>query len=139
MACLLVPATEAVIVTAITKIAETKEKKQKEENGVKEETAADRVQAEEIKIPFTRKLKWLSKLLWGGSILLAFEHIWHGEIVPYFPFLTAMADADETRIMLEEMSTVGVTMALLVSTVWAGMLIVSSVMEKKSAEALEER
>ena len=76
MACFLVPAGEG-IVTEIVKKAEAK----KEQNG--KSTHSD-----ETKIPFSRKLNWLSKLLWGGSILLAFEHVWHGEVVPFFPFLT---------------------------------------------------
>ena len=67
---------------------------------------------------FVRKLGMLSKMLWGGSALLAFEHIWHREIVPYFPFLTAMGNPNDAYEMLREMSTVGVTMALAVTAVW---------------------
>ena len=81
------------------------------------------------KIPFSVKLGWLNRLLWGGSALLAFEHLWHGEIVPFFPFLTAVADG-EVSGMLAEMSTTGVMMAVLVTVVWAAMLLVSSAMEK---------
>jgi len=36
-------------------------------------------------------LGWLTNMLWGGSLLLAFEHVWHGEETPWFPFLTAAA------------------------------------------------
>ena len=35
-----------------------------------------------------KKLHLLSNFLFSGSILLVFEHFWHGEIVPFFPFLT---------------------------------------------------
>ena len=78
MACFLVPAGEGVVTEIVKKIESKKEKKLE-------------VPAQDIgKIPFSRKLGWLSKLLWGGSALLAFEHVWHGEVVPYFPFLTAM-------------------------------------------------
>ena len=84
------------------------------------------------KIPFSRKLGWLNKLLWGGSGLLAFEHVWHGEVVPWFPFLTAASNPADVTEMLQEMSTVGVTMAVLVTAVWAGMLVVSSVIEKRA-------
>ena len=64
-------------------------------------------------------------MLWGGSVLLLLEHIWHGEVVPWFPFLTAMNDPEETSQMLHEMFTVGVGMAVLVTAVWVGMCMVS--------------
>ena len=80
-------------------------------------------------------------MLWGGSALLAFEHVWHGEVTPWFPFLTAASDPDEAAMMLHEMSTVGVTMAVLVTAVWIGMVGVSSLIEKRidSAETAEEK
>ena len=84
------------------------------------------------KLPFARKLKWLTNLLWGGSALLAFEHLWHGEVVPWFPFLTAMSDPTDKAEMLHEMSTVGVTMAVLITLVWLSMLAASSVIEKRA-------
>lgn len=70
-------------------------------------------------------------MLWGGSALLAFEHIWHGEVVPWFPFLTAAANPEDAMAMLHEMATTGVTMAVLVTAVWAGMVAVSNVIEKR--------
>ena len=64
MACFLVPAAEAVVTTVVAKTAK------------KEETPE--------KISMGRKFKWLSNLLWGGSALLCFEHVWHGEVpIPY--------------------------------------------------------
>lgn len=83
------------------------------------------------KIPFSRKLKWLTNLLWGGSVLLAFEHVWHGEVVPWFPFLTAASNSVDASIMLHEMATVGVFMAVLVTVVWGVMLLVANTLEKK--------
>ncbi len=47
---------------------------------------------EDAKIALSRKLMWLANLLWGGALLLAYEHVWHGEVVPWFPFLTAASD-----------------------------------------------
>ena len=79
-----------------------------------------------------RKLKWLSNMLWGGAVLLCFEHLWHGEVVPFPPFLTAAADPGETAVMLHEMSTVGVCMAVLITAVWVGMVIVSNVIENRA-------
>ena len=122
MACFLVPVTEAVVTTIATHVCKTKEAK------------SDAVQTA-VKLPFSRKLKWLSNLLWGGSALLAFEHIWHGEVTPWFPFLTAAANPADTAEMLHEMSTVGVSMAALVTVVWAGMVLVSGAVEKRAPSA----
>ena len=129
MACFLVPAAEAAIVTVATQIIIAREQKllpkfTREEEQSREHTVA--------KIPFSRKLRWLSNLLWGGSLLLAFEHVWHGEVVASFPFLTAAANPADAAVMLHEMSTVGVTMAVLVTAVWGAMVLVSAAMEKKA-------
>ena len=45
-------------------------------------------------------------------------------MVFYPPFLTAMADPADTVEMLHEMATVGVGMAVLVTLVWVGMVII---------------
>ena len=113
MACFLVSAAEAVVVKGIEK-HEEKVELEKIEN--------EEASAEPEKIPLSRKLKWLSYMLWGGVVLLAFEHVWHGEVVPWFPFLTAMNDPGDTAEMLHEMGTVGVTMAVIVTVVWAVMM-----------------
>ena len=135
MACFLVPAAEAIVTTIAAKVMRAKET---DPETVKVQfDGAELVEAE--KIPFSRKLGWLNKLLWGGSGLLAFEHVWHGEVVPWFPFLTAASDPANAAEMLHEMSTVGVTMAVLVTAVWAGMLAVSSVIEKRAQKALPAR
>ena len=70
--------------------------------------------------------------LWGGALLLAFEHLWHGEIAPWFPFLTAMSDPAEKAVMFHEMATVGVAMAALTTAIWLCMLAVAKVLEKKA-------
>lgn len=133
MACFLVSAAEALITTAVTKVVEKNEKKQNDLmisfDGEKVESAA--------RIPFSRKLKWLNRMLWGGSALLMFEHIWHGEVVPFFPFLTAASNAEDASEMLHEMATVGVSMAVLVTVVWIGMVIVSSIIEKRAVKEAE--
>ena len=64
---------------------------------------------------FRRHADGLSKLLAGGSLLLALEHIWHGEITFHFPFITAMETPEDTAVMLQELADVGVPMALLVT------------------------
>jgi len=130
MACFLVPATEAVVATVVRKVM-----KKTQDHGETVKVRLDNGKTEVAeKLPFSRKLKWLTNLLWGGSALLAFEHIWHGEVVPWFPFLTAMSDPADKAEMLHEMSTVGVTMAVLITLVWLGMLAASSVIEKRTLE-----
>ena len=131
MACFLVTVAEAVVTTIVTQVVKSKETqtpKETSENNALQSAA-------ENKIPFSRKLGWLNKLLWGGSFLLAFEHVWHGEVVPWFPFLTAAENAADAAEMLHEMATAGVAMAVLVTLVWDGMVLVSNVLEKKSIKA----
>lgn len=130
MACFIVPAVEAIVVSVAKKVIEKKEKQPEEVSVVLDGTPETA-----YKIPFSRKLKWLTNLLWGGSALLAFEHVWHGEVVPWFPFLTAAADPADAAEMLHEMATVGVSMAALVTLVWLAMLGVSAVIEKRALKA----
>lgn len=135
MACFIVPATEAVVTTVIKKVVRSKEDKNlehKDNGNVSDEehmSAGESHAAGEIR--FSEKLGWLNGMLWGGSGLLAFEHLWHGEIVPYFPFLTNAVNAADRAEMLSEMATSGVGMAVLVTLVWAGMVHVSNKIEKE--------
>ena len=114
MACFTVPAAEAIITTVAEKILKSKAKNHT------------------VKISH-EKLGWLNKMLWGGSALLAFEHVWHGEVIPTFPFLTAVKDGEAAE-MLHEMATAGVCMALIVTAAWGVMVWVSNIMEKKSRD-----
>lgn len=128
MACFLVPAAEAVVVKTVEKMVKKSEAEAVLSTGNNEE--------KEIKIPLSRKLNWLSHMLIGGVILLLFEHIWHGEVVPWFPFLTAMSSPDGTAAMLLEMSTAGVCMAVLVTVVWAVMCFAAdSIVSRKNSKA----
>lgn len=132
MACFVVPALEAILTNISTKVIEKKEGHR--------ETVQIRLDGDHpaavTRIPFSRKLKWLGNMLWGGSALLAFEHVWHGEVVPWFPFLTAASNPEDASEMLTEMSTVGVAMACLVTAVWLGMLAVSAVIERRARKDL---
>ena len=129
MACFLVSAAEAAVVTAVEKAEEKKELKAAE--------SGEKVEA--VTIPLSRKLKWLTYMLWGGAVLLAFEHIWHGEVVPWFPFLTAMSDPADAAEMFHEMATVGVAMAGLITVVWIAMCIAASAIAKRPAEAPKQK
>lgn len=128
MACFLVSAAEAAVVTVAANVIEKKENSREAE----EVKTSENTTARSAGTPFSRKLKWLSNMLWGGSVLLAFEHLWHGEIVPWFPFLTAASNPASAMEMLKEMATVGVAMAALVTTVWLGMVGVSVLIERKA-------
>ncbi len=68
----------------------------------------------------TEKLRLgvLNALLWGGVALLAVEHVWHGEVVPWPPFLTAMTNPADIPIMLHEMTLVGGLMTTSIFTLW---------------------
>ncbi|SEK89411.1 hypothetical protein SAMN02910377_02132 [Pseudobutyrivibrio ruminis] len=122
MACFTVPAGEAVVTTIIKKRME-KQGTEKHENN--------------MAVPMTRKLKWLSNLLWGGSALLAFEHVWHGEVQPFFPFLTAMSNPEDTQEMLHEIATVGVSMAVLVTVIWIGMCVTADMIVKRPVSTMK--
>ena len=124
MACFLVPASEAVVTTVVEHVVRSKEKNTTDVSG------------DVPVVRFSEKLGWLNKMLWGGSALLAFEHVWHGEVIPVFPFLTAVQNG-ETADMLAEMGTAGVGMAVLVTLIWGGMVAASSVIARRSAESAE--
>lgn len=117
MACFLVPTAEAIVTTVVQKTIGKKAVKENAHNH-----------------PFLKKINWLNNMLWGGSALLAFEHVWHGEIILEFPFLTAAADPAEAAEMLHEMATSGVAMAALVTVVWAGMVLAATAIEKRPVQ-----
>ena len=87
-------------------------------------------------ISWATKLGWLEKLSFGGCALLAFEHIWHGEIIFQFPFLTGVKNG-ETAEVLKEIATVGGAMTALILVIWVGMLIVSARIAKRKPLAAE--
>ena len=110
MACFLGPVAEAVVVEVVEKKEEKKESK------------------DPSKVPMSIKLGWLRNMLLGGAVLLMLEHIWHGEIVASFPFLTAASDLPG---MFTEIATVGGGMCLMITIVWIGMC--------KAADAIMRR
>lgn len=104
MACFIVPMVLAIITSLIQKVA--------------------RNLAGKIKL-------WiLNALLWGGVVLLAVEHAWHGEIVPWPPFLTAMTNPINIPTMLHEMLTIGATMSITTLAIWGVVLAVSHYMQR---------
>jgi nitrate reductase gamma subunit len=105
MACFVVPMGEAIAVSVVQKAVKDEKKKEQLKKNL--------------------HLDWLNKLLWGGTILLAVEHVWHGEVVPWPPFLTAMANPADVSEMLHEMATVGGTMAGVITGVWGIMVLIA--------------
>ena len=122
MACFVVPLGEAVITTVVQKVVKKNEGKSVEKAKVKPG------------ISWSKKLSWLNQMLWGGSILLALEHVWHGEVVPWPPFLTAMRNPSSIGPMVHEILTVGVAMAVTVTVVWAVIVMIA----ERKAKAVPE-
>ncbi len=123
MACFLVPAGEAIVTTVIQKVAESREKKSGEGK------------AGSTGLKWGRRLSWLNKMLWGGSALLALEHIWHGELSPVPPFLTAVENPAGVAAMLREMATAGVAIAVAITAVWGIMVLIVELKAKAVPEA----
>lgn len=129
MACFLVPAAEALVVTVVEK------KEKKKEGNIKTSQSNEvAIENEKLNISWSRKLKWLRSMLSGGSVLLLFEHIWHGEVTPWFPFLTNMATEKDALEMLHEIATIGVSMAMLTTAIWLGMCKVADVIVRRPDE-----
>lgn len=88
------------------------------------------------------KLGVLNALLWGGVILLALEHAWRGELVPWPPFLTAMSNPANIPIILHEIVMIGGAMSIAVISTWIMILAISRYMigvtALKNAEKIKE-
>lgn len=130
MACFLVSGGEAIVVTAVRAAVKKSEMKK----GIVDENGNQLTDPAEHGVCWTRKLSWLMNMLWGGALLLAVEHIWHGEVVPWPPFLTAMQTPDEIPVMLGEMATIGVGMAALVTVCWVAMTFIADYAAKSASK-----
>lgn len=118
MSCFIVPAAEAVVTTIVTKAVRRSEEKV----------------GSKAALPMSERLGWLNKMLWGGSGLLAFEHIWHGELSPVFPFLTAAGSPEQLAKMLHETATSGTAMAVIVTLVWAAVSSAAALLQKRAEQ-----
>jgi hypothetical protein len=74
------------------------------------------------KVPEKYHINWLNTMLWGSTLALLVEHIWHGEVVPWFPFLTAMSNPSDMAAMFHEMAVIGIPMMLAAVGLWAAMV-----------------
>ncbi len=132
MACFTVPLAEAVVLTVAKKIVF----KHNADSLIKETDEVLSAKNHKIAV-LKEKLEILEKMLYGGSFLLAVEHLYHGEISLVPPFLTAVKNPAEIPAMLHEMATVGVGMALLTTAVWgAGIAIAALVKNLKKKHSV---
>ena len=104
--------------------------------GIARRTVATKDSDKTETISWATKLGWLEKLSFGGCALLAFEHIWHGEIIFQFPFLTGVRDGNAAEVM-REIATVGGAMTALILAIWVGMLVVSSRIANRKPAAVK--
>lgn len=133
MACFLVPLGEVIITSVVQKVIEKKEKESEAVWYSGNNSAAEADHTLQTGFSWSQKLSWLNRMLWGGVILLAFEHLWHGEIVPWPPFLTAMSNPADIAPMLHEIATIGTGMAVFITILWVFMVII---MDQKTKTAL---
>lgn len=120
MGCFLVPLTEGVLVSTISKVV------------LKKYTKNDSNLECQLKIDnIKEKISWLKKMLYGGSFLLAIEHIYHGELSFLPPFLTALKEPSQISIMLKEMAINGVAMAVATTLIWALIVGINSLLSKR--------
>ncbi|WP_297809684.1 hypothetical protein [uncultured Helicobacter sp.] len=111
MACFV----ESIVVASVLSVAK--------KSIAKQEETQKNMQENSHKISWSRKLGWLVNMLWGGVFLLCIEHIWHGEIVAYPPFLTAMSSPEHTQAMIYEILTIGSAQVALIVAIWTIMVV----------------
>ena len=104
--------------------------------GIVRRAAAAKTVEQPGTISWATKLGWLEKLSFGGCALLAFEHIWHGEIIFQFPFLTGVRDGNTAEV-LREIATVGGAMTALIFAIWIGMLVVRAAIVRRTPASAE--
>ena len=134
MACFVVSAVAAIGVGAAKYVVKHHEKK----NELTVSEPKEYKFGSEVK--WSKKLAYLELMLWSGSFVLAGEHVLHGEVSPYPPFLTAAGEGPEAvSEMLTEMGTVGVVMLAALVATWAiGVLVVDFLKYRKHKMAKKE-
>lgn len=126
MACFVVTTVAAIGVGAARHIKKHNEKKAPEINF-------------DEKFINSKKLGYLELTLWGGALLLAGEHAFHGEITYKFPWLTAATEGkEEVLTMLQEMGTVGVGMLLILVGAWFGGLLIARWLKNRKKKPVTE-
>ena len=130
MACFTVTAAAAIGVGVARHIVKHNEKKA-------DPTRVDPIKLDDWKT--SKKLGILELALFGGSFILAGEHLIHGEVSFKFPWLTAVSEGPEAvKEMLTEMGTVGVAMLLTIVGAWAVGLLIRRFVLKRKAKLVKE-
>ena len=130
MACFTVTAAAAIGVGVARHIVKHNEKKA-------DPTRVDPIKLDDWKT--SKKLGILELALFGGSFILAGEHLIHGEVSFKFPWLTAVSEGPEAvKEMLTEMGTVGVAMLLTIVGAWAVGLLIRRFALKRKAKLVKE-
>ena len=130
MACFTVTAAAAIGVGVARHIVKHNEKKA-------DPTRVDPIKLDDWKT--SKKLGILELALFGGSFILAGEHLIHGEVSFKFPWLTAVSEGPEAvKEMLTEMGTVGVSMLLAIVGAWAVGLVIRRFYLKRKAKLVKE-
>lgn len=80
-------------------------------------------------------LEWLNLMLWGGTIMLIVDHIISGEIIPYFPFLSAMKSPEQIPVMLKEILVTGSLMTLAIISTWAMLVFIVNTKRKRASNS----
>jgi len=75
---------------------------------------------------FSQQLPKLETMLYGGSAMLIVDHAIAGEIMPSFPFFSALLTEGGAMEMLREMLTVGLPMSIFVTLIWGCICAVSA-------------
>lgn len=122
MACFLVPLGEAVVASVV-------------KHTLLKQNTKNTVELAQKKAVWKSRISALEQMLYGGCFVLAIEHVYHGEVVFYPPFLTAMRNPEETKVMLNEIATVGSSMAVVVSAIWGIMCLIAA---KKSSSGVKK-
>ena len=131
MACFTVTAVAAIGVGIARHVVKHNENK-------KDPTKVDPIKLDTA--PVSKKLGVLELALWGGSFILAGEHLIHGEVSFKFPWLTAVSEGPEAvSEMLTEMGTVGVGMLGIIVGAWAiGLLVRRFLLKRKAKQLVKE-
>ena len=131
MACFTVTTVAAIGVGVARHVVKHNENK-------KDPTRVDPIKLDNM--PVSKKLGVLELALWGGSFILAGEHLIHGEVSFKFPWLTAVSEGPEAvSDMLTEMGTVGVGMLGIIVGGWViGLLIRRFLLKRKARKLVKE-
>lgn len=133
MACFTVPLAEALVLCVARAAVKKSVLKESARHTIMASKTGERAGlVGRAKRAFIESTSSLQSMLFGGSFLLLIEHIYHGEVTVIPPFFTALKNAHDIPIMLHEMATVGVGMAVLTTAVW-GIAMGIKAFAKKSA------